>query len=156
MKIISQWLLLTTVNPIVHGRGKIYSPSVGQFFKKNLCFTNTMILKLSEGCVKNLMKLEHARGELWCHCLWLSLKETLKSGYILNNFRVYVQNHIRKPMKWQKYNIVSIESNKYFSRNLSILLWSLGSLRRSTTRFSPTRKKLLTSAKNRPFWMVAI
>ena len=65
---------------------------------------------LSKGCVKNLMKLGHANGV------------AMKSGYISNNFCVYVQNHICKPIKRQNYNIISLLSTKYFNRKQSILL----------------------------------
>ena len=47
---------------------------------------------------------------------------TMKSGYILNNFCVYVQNHICKPIKRQNYNIISLLSTKYINRKQTILL----------------------------------
>ena len=68
---------------------------------------------------KNLMKLGHVKWGKWHHCLWLSVKKTIKSGSILNNFCVYVQNHICKPIKRQKYDIINLVSTKYFNRNLS-------------------------------------
>ena len=49
-------------------------------------------------------------------------RKTMKSGNILNNFCVHLQNHIYKPIKRQKYNIISLVSTKYFSQNQSILL----------------------------------
>ena len=39
-------------------------------------------------------------------------EKTIKSWYFLNNFCVYVQNHIRKPIKRQKYKIISLVSTK--------------------------------------------
>ena len=53
----------------------------------------------------------------------MSVKKEKKSGHILNNFCVYVQYHICKPIKRQKYNIISLVSTKYFNRNQSIILW---------------------------------
>ena len=49
-------------------------------------------------------------------------KKPMKSGHILNNFRVYVQNHVCKPIKRQKYDIISLVSTKYFNQSQSILL----------------------------------
>ena len=99
------------------------------------------------------MKLGHARG-LWRYCLWLPVKKTMKSGYILNNFCVYVQNHICIPIKRQKYNI-SLVSTKYFNQNQSILSWkNLGSFKKKHyTIFVDKKKILLTSAKKAPFWL---
>ena len=51
-----------------------------------------------------------------------SVKGTMKSGYILNNFCVHLRNYICKPIKRQKYNIISIVSTKYFNWNQSILI----------------------------------
>ena len=67
----------------------------------------------------NLMKLGHVKWGKWHHCLWLPVKKTIKSGSILNNFCVYVQNHICKLIKRQKYDINNLVSTKYFNRNLS-------------------------------------
>ena len=76
----------------------------------------------------------------------------MRSGNILNSFCVYVQNHICKPIKRQKYNIISVVSTKYFNRNQSILLWkNLGSFKKKKhyTVFIYKKKTLLTSAKKR-------
>ena len=83
-------------------------------------------------------------------------KKTMKSGYILNNFCVYVQNHICKPIKLQKYNIISLVSTKYFNQNQSISLWKNWGLfkkKKHYTIFVDKKKELLTSAKNAPFWL---
>ena len=79
----------------------------------------TFSFYFSEGCVKYLIKLGHARWVMTS----LSLVVVKKNdGNILNNFCVYVQNHICKSIKRQKYNIISVVSTKYFNRNQSILL----------------------------------
>ena len=83
---------------------------------------------------KNLMKLGHVKWGKWHRCLWLPVKKTIKSGSILNNFCVYVQNHICNPIKRQKYDIINLVSTKYFNRNLSA---------------TKKKKKLLTSVKKR-------
>ena len=82
-------------------------------------------------------------------------KKTMKSGYILNNFCVYVQSHICKPIKRQKYNIISLVCTKYFNQNQSILLWkNFGSFKKKHYMIFVDKKIiLLTSAKNAPFWL---
>ena len=72
-------------------------------------------------------------------CWW---KKKMKSGYILNNFCVYVQNHICKPIKRQKYNIISLVSTKYFNRNQSIILWkNLGPFKKKHYTIFVDKKK---------------
>ena len=84
-------------------------------------------------------------------------EKTMKSGYILNNFCVYVQNHIFKPIKRQKYNVIALVSTKYFNRSQSILLSkNLGPFKKKRYTIFVDKKKMLTSAKNTPFWLVVI
>ena len=69
-------------------------------------------------------------------------EKTMKSGHILNNFCVYVQNPICKPIKRQKYNIISLVSTKYFNRNQSILFWkNLGSFKKKHHTIFVDKKK---------------
>ena len=149
MQIICQWLLLTTVDLFVYGGRKNLLPPLLVGFSKlffvllALWYWNflTFSFYLSEGCVKNLMKLGHSRG-LWRYCFWLPAKKAMKSGYILNNFCVYVQNHICKPIKRQKCSIISLVSTKYFNQNQSILFWkNLGSLKKKHDTIFVDKKK---------------
>ena len=96
---------------------------------------------LSEGCVKYLMKLGHARAVITSLSLVVGEKKK-KSEYILNIFCVYVQNHICKPIKRQKYNIISLVSTKYFNRNQSIILWkNLGPFKKKHYTIFVDKKK---------------
>ena len=83
---------------------------------------------------------------------------TMKSGYILNNFCVYVQNHVCKPIKRQNYNIISLLSTKYINRKQTILLWknSRSLKKKYHTIFVEKKKNADVSKKKAPSWLVAI
>ena len=79
----------------------------------------------------------------------------LDTFYTIFVYICKITYHICKPIKRQKYSIISLVSTKYFNQNQSILLWkNLGWFKKKHyTIFVDKKKILLTSAKKAPFWL---